>query len=89
MGGSSAFLASMKAWVRDKIGINPDGTSEEKDIFWAIVNSIRYGDKAVAGKQNLQPFLAPVVPAIPGMTADVVRRGITRMWDALNKRYKV
>lgn len=60
--GSAEFIDRMKAWFRDKIGGDPEG--EGSSVFWAIVNNIRYGDKATNGTQNMAPFVAPATPAI-------------------------
>lgn len=83
---SAMFLSNMRAWVREKLNIDPEQDSE---IFWSIVNAIRYGGRAQAGIQNKQPFLAPVEPMIPGIARVVASDAIIQMWDKLAKRYPI
>lgn len=87
--GSALFLAEMKRWVRDKIGINPDGSNAERSIFWAIVNSIRNGPAAMSHVQNKQPFLAPVEPQIPALSVEIARDAVIAMWAKLGRMYPV
>ena len=60
--GSAEFIDRMKQWFVDKIGGDPEG--EDSAGFWAIVNSIRYGDKAQSHTQNKSPFVVPSIPEI-------------------------
>lgn len=82
--GAAQFMSSITAWIRDKVGVTPaDG------LFWQIVNSIRKGEKAQAGIQNKQPFLAPTMPKIPALFIKAAQDGLTKMWSAIGKKYKV
>jgi hypothetical protein len=39
--GSEEFIKEMKAWVKRELGIDPDGSPEERSHFWAIITNIR------------------------------------------------
>ena len=86
--GSEAFLANMRAWVQEKIGINPDGSDEERGIFWAIVKSIRNGPDAQRSEQGKKPFVAPVEPEISGIASQISQDALTQMWAKLERKYK-
>lgn len=86
--GSAEFIQRMKGWVAEKVGINPDGSRAEKSIFWAIVNSIRYGDKAERGAQNLQPFVAPVEKHKEAVAREAGIDAVRAMWAKLERKYK-
>ena len=88
--GTTSFIANMRGWVAEKIGINTNANAspQEKSIFWAIVNSIRYGPKAKTGTQGKKPFADPVKPLLIPTFIDVSNRAITAMWQKLDKRFK-
>ena len=39
--GSAEFLARMKVWCEEKLGINPDGPPEDQVAYWRVVNFVR------------------------------------------------
>jgi len=86
--GSAEFIQRMKAWVAEKIGINPDGSKSEKVIFWSIVNAIRYGDKAKHNVQGQQPFVAPVEQYKESVAREAGIDAVKAMWARLERKYK-
>jgi hypothetical protein len=87
--GSAEFIASMRKWVAEKLGINTSaGASKaEQREFWNIVNSIRYGAKASSKVQNKQPFVAPVEAQLPGIAIKVATDALTAFWIKMAKKY--
>jgi hypothetical protein len=86
--GSAEFIKSMKEWFREKVGGNPDGSKADKIFFWKIVNSIRYGDKAVQGIQNQEPFIAPVEKYKEAIAKQAGISALAAMWARLERKYK-
>jgi hypothetical protein len=39
--GKELFLARMKVWCEEKLGINPDGPPEDQAAYWRVVNFVR------------------------------------------------
>lgn len=82
--GAAQFAASISAWLMTKLKLSP-----ADEGYWKIVNSIRKGPKAMAGVQNKMPFLAPTMPKIPALFIKAAQDGLTKMWNALGKKYKI
>jgi len=55
--GSEEFIANMKEWCLDKLGLDADGAPEEQYAFWRIIGKIRQGQDAV-------PFAFPSIGEI-------------------------
>lgn len=86
--GAAEFIASMKKWVQEKVGINPEGSDEERGIFWAIVKKIAKGPEAHSHTQGKMPFVAPIEPQIPAIASEVAQSRLIQQWAAWEKRYK-
>lgn len=60
------FKKNLREWFDDKIG----GTDQE---FYAIMNSIRFGQKAQDGEQGQRPFATPTRPYLEKIAARETR----------------
>lgn len=86
--GSDLFLANMREWFQQKTGMNPNDGGEGQSYFWAIIKTIRSGERAQAKEQGKMPFLAPIVDQLSGLLKTIAEDMIEQMMTRLEKRYK-